>query len=949
MDEVRAGSDARLGMTILDRYTLIRLVGSGGMGDVYEAQSMNGARVALKLLHRHVSQVPGMRDRFHREALIARRIDHQGIVRIFDDGVSQDGDLFLAMELLDGQTVDARAELAGGALPMQEVVAIASATLDVLEAAHKANVIHRDLKPENLFLTTARALKVLDFGIARLDTPDVQVKRTKTGIILGTPAFMAPEQARGKGGNVDQRTDVWAMGAILYTLLSGRPVHHGNDVTQVIAAAAIRPALSLARVVQAPLPLVRLVDRALAFDQGERYASAREMRTALVEAVAEIRANVTAATQPAEPPSQTHQSLGTLVEAEGDGGDTEVANPFRVVAVDERSRGALVEFFSLLEKALLAITQYGQEHPETERRFAAASAHAVAWVRGEGSALEFNVTPYSFAAGGDELWEPRPPFDRVPYQLFADGVRILSFVPGIHERELDGFLRLITRDRAREFSPEDDFVTLLWEADLEHVQHQAIDSFGDGDLSRRNRFEIDVRRVQSEGGTTQRGQIAKSFAGGKRGDSPAAKHGARVAALLTRGQGLDLASVASAEAMLAVDPVAHARALDIPKETLSLLGARLVSDEGGIEAKFLRSVGLAWSEAKGSGTSETLGTQLRGAVTEVLLARPDAGVRMAAALCRIVSSPAAPAGVVVLSPASLASILGYARQEPVNVSIDDLRVVASALDVSFVDVVVSEVLAAPEAPQAEPLVAYLARPEMESDLRLGDMIAAAGEEQGLAIIRTLVRLNTPGARAAIAKASTSKYPVVRVEALGHLEGASSERLRLELKAFLEDEDAGVRLKALSTIEQHRVRIAGPSLVMRIKGPKFDSLSLEERRQALQTLATLATRRAEEVCIEIVGNGSLIPSESREQSRALAAELLGHIGRSDASIEALDAAAGARWRSSEKLRVTAQAAKTRLSQMPPPPLQSVPPPQYPSVPPPQYPSAPPPDPNRRNRP
>src|SRR4051794_34533455 len=180
--EFQLAAEQRLGSIIADSYRLGRLLGIGGMGAVYEAAAVNGSRVAIKILHRFASQIPGARDRFHGEALVARRIQSDGVVRIFDDGVTKDGDLYLVMELLDGESIEQRLWRAGGLLPMNEVVPIASATLAVLSAAHSAGVIHRDVKPENLFLTTSRSLKVLDFGIAKLAAPDRMVKRTRTGI-----------------------------------------------------------------------------------------------------------------------------------------------------------------------------------------------------------------------------------------------------------------------------------------------------------------------------------------------------------------------------------------------------------------------------------------------------------------------------------------------------------------------------------------------------------------------------------------------------------------------------------------------------------------------------------------------------------------------------------------------------------------------------------------------
>ncbi len=204
-DDLRDEAAKRLG-TRVDRWRLTRLLGVGGMGGVFEGVDAQGGRVAIKVLHRSVSALTNVRARFEDELRVTSRINHPGVVRVHGGGIA-DGDAFLVMELLDGQTVDEVTEARGGTLPAEEVLAIAAHTLAALAAAHEAGVVHRDLKPENVFLTRQGTLKVLDFGVARLaDERAPAARRTRTGVLMGTPAFMAPEQARGKWSEVDART-----------------------------------------------------------------------------------------------------------------------------------------------------------------------------------------------------------------------------------------------------------------------------------------------------------------------------------------------------------------------------------------------------------------------------------------------------------------------------------------------------------------------------------------------------------------------------------------------------------------------------------------------------------------------------------------------------------------------------------------------------------------------
>ncbi len=190
----------------------------------------NANRVALKVLHRDVAISAEVRTRFLREGYAANSVDHPGSVRVLDDDRAEDGSIFLVMELLDGETLDARFERSNRKLGVSEVVTLIVDVLDVLAAAHAKGVVHRDIKPENLFLTREGKVKVLDFGIARLRTASLARAGTARGEFFGTPAFMSPEQALGRTDTVDARSDLWSVGATAFTLLSGQYVHAVRDL-----------------------------------------------------------------------------------------------------------------------------------------------------------------------------------------------------------------------------------------------------------------------------------------------------------------------------------------------------------------------------------------------------------------------------------------------------------------------------------------------------------------------------------------------------------------------------------------------------------------------------------------------------------------------------------------------------------------------------------------------
>jgi serine/threonine-protein kinase len=281
-DELTASARARVGTVLCCKWRLDTLLGVGGMAAVYAATHRNGARVAIKILHPQLSVDQSIRDRFLREGYVANSVNHPGVVRVLDDDVTDDGAVFFVMDLLEGETLDARWSRQGPRLAAQDVLAIGDQVLDVLAAAHDRGVIHRDVKPENVFVANDGTVRLLDFGIARLRELSAASQATRAGAMLGTPAFMPPEQALGHVDEIDARSDLWGVGATMFALLTGRLVHEGGTVNEQLIAAATKPAPPL-RVLapDLPLPVREVVDRALAFDKNSRWPDARTMQEAV--------------------------------------------------------------------------------------------------------------------------------------------------------------------------------------------------------------------------------------------------------------------------------------------------------------------------------------------------------------------------------------------------------------------------------------------------------------------------------------------------------------------------------------------------------------------------------------------------------------------------------------------------------------------------------------------
>ncbi len=274
-------AEGRVHTRLDGKWQLEGLLGFGGSAAVYAAIHRNGKRAAIKILHPHCAADEQLRMRFLREGYVANKIGHPGGVSVLDDDTAADGTVYLVMELLEGTSLERLGRGDVPAMSLMETIRVIDALLDVLAHAHHAGVVHRDIKPANLFVTNEGQLKVLDFGIARLAEPSLE-GATQTGLMMGTPAFMPPEQARARWGDVDQRSDLWAVGATMLALLLGRRPRVADTANEELLLAMTEPLPAAERLVPGlPREIAHVIDRAVAFNRDDRWPTAKVMQEAL--------------------------------------------------------------------------------------------------------------------------------------------------------------------------------------------------------------------------------------------------------------------------------------------------------------------------------------------------------------------------------------------------------------------------------------------------------------------------------------------------------------------------------------------------------------------------------------------------------------------------------------------------------------------------------------------
>ena len=340
--------DPLLGTTLAGRYAIQQKLGEGGMGSVYLAtHTILEKQVALKVLHGEFARKPDLVERFMQEAKAASRIRHENVIDISDFGTTPDGHVFFAMELLKGHDLHdeiARARVAGQLLPWARTKKIFLQVCSALSAAHAKGIVHRDLKPENIYLVDFLGdpdfVKLLDFGIAKLTESTSEEggrKLTKTGMLFGTPEYMSPEQARGE--QVDHRVDIYAMGCILFQLVSGRVPFEADNFMGVLSLHLTEAPPMIAPEVfdriGAPRALAGVIDHALVKDRNARYQTIDELAHAVREVCGDapaadrsqpMRVAAPASTTRARPPTgpvlprnSAHAMSRTLPGTDGDG------------------------------------------------------------------------------------------------------------------------------------------------------------------------------------------------------------------------------------------------------------------------------------------------------------------------------------------------------------------------------------------------------------------------------------------------------------------------------------------------------------------------------------------------------------------------------------------------------------------------------------------------------
>lgn len=898
----------RVGEQLPGGWTLKELIGFGGAAAVYSAVK-DPQQIAVKILHTEYVGHEIIEQRFEREAQIAMSLDHPHVLKVFGIDRLDRGQLYMRMELLEGINVQQYLHNHGDKLSVSESLMIMRQVLLALEHCHAAGITHRDLKPSNLFISRSRQIKVLDFGVARQESSDAQL--TLEGTALGTPAFMPPEQARGRLELLDARSDLFALGATLYTMLTGEMLHKGSNAEESLILAATKPAESIARIAPTlPGPIIALVDKALTWSPSKRFQSAVQMRETLDQSLE------SALEEGRRPDTQRAAMAEALLESsEVISQDDRELMEESESEVDRSLLKAIEHTFAQAERYMAAIRQYSEEHAETKKyKESAYQTMVEVLARLPTNQLILKILPHSLQLDQEVVWEPMTPFDQIPYNLFSSGLRRITLLGGIEREEYMMLLEIFQMDPQRDLAPEDDLSTVLWQKELPHLQLQLVSTFQLDDTKDQEQFledcaheqaRMEPKHKQALGLQLERTRMLLSVGAEALAEAQGLMHQSALA-----HKGVDVLTPTD-EGLIKFSEIRQLKAaLERSNNEIEqrlpwvLYEALQESERGHDQEMIIRSARLLMGRTVQAGrTLKAL--ELYGRVMHCLEGRE----KMVALTEQLMSED-----VISRLLQNYGRLLEDSTQLEAALDERNLRHLKDLLqniDATYMPAVAQLYI---RAQRERPLVilcyGYLKHHREGHEEIIGELLAQLPVGHCRKMIELLIEDDRAAGYEALRHADKNPDPALRLAVLELRAKHQPDRVGPQLASLANEADAHLRVRALQVATKYKVTGLAQFLSARISSDGFFDLPYSERRLLLMLLLSQEPKLAYRLSLDLLKSHGLVANDTRNTTRILAVEVLTHLPMTPEVVAALQEATKRRWWNSKELQESSAALLER---------------------------------------
>ena len=888
--------DDRLG-TILAGWRLDAPIGQGRVAAVYAASNQENARAAVKVMDPDFKGDERVRKRLFREANIARFVDHPAAVPVLLNDVTAGGDPFLVMPRLFGRDLFRLMALFDGKLAPVTAILIALETLDLIEHCHAQDVHHRNLAPFNLYLTVDGEIRVFDFGSAFVRGElGVQSLAAFNSDLHG---YIAPELLLSAEAEGDHRTDIFSLGACLFSMLSGlriadavgQAVWLDVDAPEATAGSVPHEAIPSLAVAAPHLPstLHALVDKAVARDPNDRFETAAVLREALVEELGPSGEKL--ARDQAERRRSLAATLGRFYSS--------IDEIEREETGAWRSAEILRSLFRLVENVLYASRRHGWDHGETTVRLEFLVENILKSVADDEEGVFWIVRPYSLEYRGEAFWEPESPYDRIVYNIFDAGFRKMHLLPGIDANECREFLRWLTLDPDEDLAVEDDLATMFWQREFQFVRCELVSAVVLQDVEDYERLDEELQEMRADAIDHLRATIASRLAGVETEETAVppeeqADYFVSRASLLQMDPELlaDLDRSTQSMAPLWRGRLAHILSVALPD-------ARTHGDHDMVVRPYQTLMRISVEANRLSDALELFGRLAQTADDETaeFLAKPLLDHDRFATVMRF------------LVPANERLVYN-----------DELEFLSSRLPLLLnlapavhMPLVVAALGRCHDRVILGMLLDYVERNATGFEDVLGKELESVNPLLASNLIAILTEHFGPATVDALTHAFKNPHSKVRVEAAEVLARYAPRRAFRELRKLIRDDEARIRTRAVEAIGANKLSEGARDLLDRMEERGFHQLPIRERRAVMKTAVAITDDKGELQLAELVKSHGLTADEDLDASRLAAVEILSEVAYSDAAVEALKAAAKKRWWNSKELQEAAKAAETAVTQ------------------------------------